>query len=138
MSGGIAIELGGEFAQRLPELAVPWKASRACDPELIVLNESLAGELSLDPARLRTERGVRFLLGDELPEAATPVAQAYAGHQFGAYSPRLGDGRALLLGELDDASGSRRDLHLKGSGAHRSREAATASPRSAPCCGSTW
>ena len=60
--------------------------------------------------------GVRLLVGAEVPDGATPVAQAYAGHQFGGYSPRLGDGRALLLGELVDADGRLRDLHLKGSG----------------------
>ncbi len=59
---------------------------------------------------------MRLLTGQGVPEGATPVAQAYAGHQFGAYSPRLGDGRALLLGELADARGGLRDLHLKGSG----------------------
>ena len=51
-----------------------------------------------------------------MPDGADPVAQAYAGHQFGGYSPRLGDGRALLLGELTDGDGRLRDLHLKGSG----------------------
>ncbi|MDN5931855.1 MAG: YdiU family protein [Pseudonocardia sp.] len=56
------------------------------------------------------------LLGHGLPDGVTPVAQAYAGHQFGGYQPRLGDGRALLLGELTDEQGRRRDVHLKGSG----------------------
>ena len=59
---------------------------------------------------------MRLLAGTVVPDGATPVAQAYAGHQFGGYSPRLGDGRALLLGELVDADGHLRDLHLKGSG----------------------
>lgn len=81
-----------------------------------MLNEPLAAELGLDPAALRTDAGVRLLLGLELPEGATPVAQAYAGHQFGGYSPRLGDGRALLLGELRDRGGRLVDWHLKGSG----------------------
>ena len=57
-----------------------------------------------------------MLVGNAVPEGATPVAQAYAGHQFGGFSPRLGDGRALLLGEVLDVHGRRRDLHLKGSG----------------------
>ena len=57
-----------------------------------------------------------MLAGNAVPEGAAPVAQAYAGHQFGGYSPRLGDGRALLLGEVLDVHGRRRDLHLKGSG----------------------
>src|SRR6185295_11409957 len=55
-------------------------------------------------------------VGNVVPEGALPVAQAYAGHQFGMYSPVLGDGRALLLGEVIDVHGRRRDLHLKGSG----------------------
>ena len=65
------------------------------------------------------------------------VAQAYAGHQFGGFSPRLGDGRALLLGELVDRAGVPHDLHLKGRAPRRSRAGATAGPRSARCCAST-
>ncbi len=57
-----------------------------------------------------------MLVGNVVPEGAEPVAQAYAGHQFGGLSPRLGDGRALLLGEVLDIHGVRHDLHLKGSG----------------------
>ena len=60
--------------------------------------------------------GVGFLTGNMVPDGAVPVAQAYAGHQFGGYSPRLGDGRALLLGEVVDPRGRLRDIHLKGSG----------------------
>lgn len=110
------IELGSRFARELPELAVPWRAEDAPDASLLVLNAQLAVELRLDPDALRRPDGVRLLTGQGVPEGATPVAQAYAGHQFGAYSPRLGDGRALLLGELADARGGLRDLHLKGSG----------------------
>src|SRR4051794_311409 len=97
-------------------MAVPWQAAEAPDPRLLVLNEPLATELGLDPAWLRSPDGVRLLVGTDVPAGATPVAQAYAGHQFGGYNPRLGDGRALLLGELVDADGHVRDLHLKGSG----------------------
>ena len=110
------ISLDDSFARALPELSAPWQAMRPEDPAILALNDRLARELGLDPAVLRTESGVRFLLGNELPEGASPVAQAYAGHQFGGYSPRLGDGRALLLGEITDVSGRARDLHLKGSG----------------------
>jgi uncharacterized protein YdiU (UPF0061 family) len=85
-------------------------------PELLILNEPLASELGLDVDLLRSPAGVAFLVGNLLPDGATPLAQAYAGHQFGGYVPRLGDGRALLLGELVDRAGRRRDLHLKGSG----------------------
>ena len=110
------LTLEDSFARELPEMALRWKAETAPAPELLVLNEPLAVELGLDPEQLRTADGVRLLVGNSLPEDARPVAQAYAGHQFGGYSPQLGDGRALLLGELRLRDGSVRDLHLKGSG----------------------
>jgi uncharacterized protein YdiU (UPF0061 family) len=97
-------------------MAISWEAETAPAPELLVLNEPLAAELGLDPSYLRRPDGSRLLVGNSLPEDAHPVAQAYAGHQFGGYSPRLGDGRALLLGEVTHRDGSVRDLHLKGSG----------------------
>ena len=112
----LTVILGSHFARELPELAAPWVAEHAPDPRLLVLNEALAAELRLDPASLRSPEGVRLLVGNLVPDDATPVAQAYAGHQFGGYVPRLGDGRALLMGELSDAEGGLRDLHLKGSG----------------------
>jgi uncharacterized protein YdiU (UPF0061 family) len=111
-----SVALDARFARDLPEMALPWQAEEAPDPRLLVLNEPLAAELGLDAAALRSGDGVRLLTGVSVPTGATPVAQAYAGHQFGGYSPRLGDGRALLLGELVDADGRLRDLHLKGSG----------------------
>jgi uncharacterized protein YdiU (UPF0061 family) len=104
------------FALELAEMALPWQAEEAPDPRLLVLNERLATELGLGPAWLRSSEGVRLLTGRFVPSGAVPVAQAYAGHQFGGYSPRLGDGRALLLGEVVDAAGHLRDVHLKGSG----------------------
>ena len=88
----------------------------ATAPSLLVLNDDLAHELGADSRVLRSPDGVDVLVGNAVPDGAEPVAQAYAGHQFGGYSPRLGDGRALLLGEVVDATGHRRDLHLKGSG----------------------
>ena len=103
------------YAREVPGLSVPWTAAPAPAPELLVLNEELAVELGVDPAELREPSGVALLVG-QAPEGVTTVAQAYAGHQFGVYSPRLGDGRALLLGEVIDIQGRRRDLHLKGSG----------------------
>ncbi|MGY4542167.1 uncharacterized protein YdiU (UPF0061 family) [Arthrobacter sp. UYNi723] len=112
----LTLTFGGRFARELEELAVPWQAEEAPDPQLLVLNEPLAGELGFDPSSLRTPDGTRLLIGNQIPEGATPVAQAYAGHQFGGYSPLLGDGRALLLGEVTDIHGQLRDIHLKGSG----------------------
>ncbi|MEU7908453.1 protein adenylyltransferase SelO family protein [Actinoplanes sp. NPDC049118] len=111
-----AVTLGNRFARELPEMAVPWQAAEPPEPRLLVLDEPLAGELGLDPAWLRGPDGVRLLVGAAVPGGATPVAQAYAGHQFGGFVPRLGDGRALLLGELVDGGGRVLDLHLKGSG----------------------
>lgn len=105
-----------QFARDLPELAVAWRAAEAPEPRLLALNEPLATQLGLDPTWLASPAGLRLLVGAEVPDAVTPVAQAYSGHQFGGYTPRLGDGRALLLGELTDSDGRRRDLHLKGSG----------------------
>lgn len=110
------ITFEGRFARELAELAVPWQAEEAPHPELLVLNEALVDELGMAPEYLRSPEGVRLLLGNHVPAGATPVAQAYAGHQFGGYSPLLGDGRALLLGEIVDDGGRLRDVHLKGSG----------------------
>ncbi|ULP48220.1 protein adenylyltransferase SelO [Mycolicibacter virginiensis] len=106
--------LTADFAREFPELAQPWQAATPPEPKLLVLNEKLAAELGLDPAWLKSAEGLKLLTGTNVPEGATPVAQAYAGHQFGNYVPLLGDGRALLLGEL--AGDHRRDIHLKGSG----------------------
>ena len=85
------------FASELPEMALPWQAEEAPNPRLLVLNEALALELALDPASLRGPDGLRLLSGNLVPDGATPVAQAYAGHQFGGFVPRLGDGRALAV-----------------------------------------
>ncbi|CRZ15119.1 protein adenylyltransferase SelO [Mycolicibacterium neworleansense] len=108
--------LDNRFARALPEMAVAWQAEPAPAPRLLVLNEPLAAELGLDMSWLRTPDGLGLLVGTAVPDGATPVAQAYAGHQFGGYVPLLGDGRALLLGEFVDPGDRLRDLHLKGSG----------------------
>src|SRR6478735_6259465 len=107
--------LDDSYAREVPGLSVPWAAAPVPAPELLVLNEGLAMELGADPAALREPPGVSLLVGQALA-GVTTAAQAYAGHQFGMYVPRLGDGRALLLGEVIDVHGRRRDLHLKGSG----------------------
>jgi uncharacterized protein YdiU (UPF0061 family) len=104
------------YVRELDGLYEPWQASPAPAPRLLALNEPLATELGVDPDALRTPDGVAALVGNATPDGASPVAQAYSGHQFGGFSPRLGDGRALLLGEVLDVHGRRRDLHFKGSG----------------------
>jgi len=115
-ASGSLLTLEDTFVRDLTGLYEPWHAAPAPAPSLVVLNDDLAAELGIDPGRLAGPEGVGFLAGTDLPESAVPVAQAYAGHQFGGYNPRLGDGRALLLGEVLDVNGRRRDIHLKGSG----------------------
>ncbi|WP_172331352.1 YdiU family protein [Mangrovicoccus sp. HB161399] len=90
---------------------VPVKA-----PGLIKVNRALAAELGIDPAALESPEGVAVLAGNHVPDGADPLAQAYAGHQFGGWNPQLGDGRAILLGEVVGPDGARRDIQLKGAG----------------------
>jgi len=85
------------------------------DPRLLVLNQPLAADLGLEPHALEAE-AAGVLSGNLLPEDADPIAMAYAGHQFGVFVPSLGDGRAILLGELRGRDGALRDLQLKGAG----------------------
>ena len=85
-------------------------------PSLLRLNVPLARELGLDADALASPEGVAVLAGNAVPEGVEPIALAYAGHQFGGFVPQLGDGRALLLGELVMPAGERRDVQLKGSG----------------------
>ena len=85
-------------------------------PRLIKLNRRLAVQLGLDPEMLDSPEGAEILSGKRLPDGAEPIAMAYAGHQFGHFVPQLGDGRAILLGEVIDEDGVRRDIQLKGSG----------------------
>jgi len=91
-------------------------AERAVAPSLLQFNHALAKELRLDPMALDSEAGLAIFSGNATPEGAQTLAQAYAGHQFGGFSPQLGDGRALLLGEVIDTQQQRRDIQLKGSG----------------------
>src|SRR5829696_5465653 len=85
-------------------------------PRLVRLNTQLAVDLGLDPDWLASPDGVEVLAGKLVPNGAEPIALAYAGHQFGHFVPQLGDGRAILLGEVIDRHGVRRDIQLKGSG----------------------
>jgi serine/tyrosine/threonine adenylyltransferase len=85
-------------------------------PRLIRINKELALQLGLDPEYLASEEGVQILSGNRVPDNTSAIATAYAGHQFGGFVPQLGDGRAILLGEVIDRDGVRRDIQLKGAG----------------------
>ncbi len=104
------------FARELPGLCVPWQPAAVPAPRLLFFNDALAHELKLDAAALRGAEGAALFAGNALPDGAEPIAQAYAGHQFGGFAPQLGDGRALLIGEVIDRTGRRRDIAFKGSG----------------------
>jgi serine/tyrosine/threonine adenylyltransferase len=88
-------------------------------PRLIEVNHELARLLRIDPSALESADGVEVLAGNRVPEGAEPIATAYAGHQFGHFVPQLGDGRAILLGEVVGTDGVRRDIQLKGAGRTR-------------------
>ncbi len=115
-SAAAVFSFDNSYARDLEGLYVPWKAAEVPQPKLIKFNRSLAMELGLDVAALDFEEGARIFSGNQLPPDIKTIAQAYAGHQFGGFSPQLGDGRALLLGEVIDIQGRRRDIAFKGSG----------------------
>src|SRR6476661_2119573 len=101
--------LPDRFFARLPPTPV-------AGPRLVRLNKKLTRHLRLDPGKLAASEGVEILAGNRVPKRGEPLAMAYAGHQFGTFVPQLGDGRAILLGEVIDRDGVRRDIQLKGSG----------------------
>lgn len=104
------------YARDLEGAYAAWSPAPAPRPTLLRFNHDLARELGLDVAAFTPERCAAIFSGNEVPADALPLAQAYAGHQFGGFSPQLGDGRALLLGEVIDRYGQRRDIAFKGSG----------------------
>ncbi|MFG6448841.1 YdiU family protein [Roseateles sp. BYS180W] len=104
------------LARTVAQAGVPWQAHAAPQPAWLFFNAPLAQQLGLDAALLGSEQGLQWWSGREPLPGAAPLAQAYAGHQFGGFSPQLGDGRALLLGDFVGPTGQRWDLALKGSG----------------------
>ncbi|MCB2109748.1 MAG: YdiU family protein [Defluviimonas sp.] len=104
------------FAREMEGFYVRWQGARVPRPEVLRLNRDLAAALGFEPSALAGAEGAAVLSGAQAPEGALPLAMVYAGHQFGGFSPQLGDGRALLVGEIVDPRGRRSDLHLKGSG----------------------
>lgn len=103
------------YAALPPRFYAPVKPTTVANPQLVVFNRSLAEELGLDPDIIEPQAAAIFS-GNELAEDSTPIAMAYAGHQFGHFVPQLGDGRAILLGERRDRDGVLRDIQLKGPG----------------------
>ncbi|TVQ54241.1 MAG: YdiU family protein [Rhodobacteraceae bacterium] len=112
----LAIPFDNAYA-RLPErFYVRMAPEPVAAPRLVKLNRPLADLMGLDADALESAEGVAMLAGNATPAGAAPLAAAYAGHQFGGWSPQLGDGRAILLGEVIGRDGVRRDIQLKGSG----------------------
>jgi uncharacterized protein YdiU (UPF0061 family) len=110
------IQFDNSYA-RLPErFFATINPLRSPSPALIQVNDALAIELGLQPEWLKSPAGVDVLSGRAIAMGSEPIAQAYAGHQFGNFVPQLGDGRAILLGEIVDRQGRRRDIQLKGAG----------------------
>ena len=111
-----SFQFDNSYFRDLEGFYAAWQGTQFPAPAILRLNKPLARELGLNPEALDTPEGAAILSGKTAPEGAAPLAMAYAGHQFGGFSPQLGDGRALLLGEVIDQSGKRQDIHLKGSG----------------------
>jgi uncharacterized protein YdiU (UPF0061 family) len=112
----VTIDFDNSYA-RLPEhFYARLSPTQVAEPKLIKVNRELALTLGIDPDWLAGPGGLAMLSGNRLPDGAEPLAQAYAGHQFGQFVPQLGDGRAILIGEVVGRDGRRRDIQLKGSG----------------------
>jgi uncharacterized protein YdiU (UPF0061 family) len=111
-----AFPFDNSYARELQGFYAPWKPAQVPAPQLLFFNRELAEALGLPADALDGPAGAAVFAGNAVPPGAAPLAQAYAGHQFGHFAGRLGDGRALLLGEVIDAGGQRRDIALKGSG----------------------
>ncbi len=110
------LNFDNSFAKELKDFYEFTKADRSTSPKLIKFNESLAKELGPEWEKLKSDYGLLIFSGNDSPKGSQPLSQAYSGHQFGGFSPLLGDGRALLLGEVIDKDNIRRDIQLKGSG----------------------
>jgi len=109
-------EFDNTYSRELTGCYVPYEPRAVAKPTLLRFNRSLAEELGLNVAGLDDVALARLFSGGEMPAGAAPLAQAYAGHQYGGFVPQLGDGRAMLLGEVLDRHGRRRDIAFKGSG----------------------
>lgn len=110
------IPFDNSYAIQMEGFYAPMEGAKVPAPEIIEFNTELATELGLDVEDLNSKEGAEVFAGNTIPLGASPLAQVYAGHQFGGFSPQLGDGRALLIGEVIDQNNNRRDIQLKGSG----------------------
>ncbi|WP_020591398.1 protein adenylyltransferase SelO [Kiloniella laminariae] len=113
---GLHIAFDNSFARLHEAFYTKQNPQPVSTPALIKVNEELADLLDISAEALVSDQGLAVLAGNAIPEGAEPLAAVYAGHQFGGWSPRLGDGRAILLGEVVGKDGIRRDIQLKGSG----------------------
>jgi uncharacterized protein YdiU (UPF0061 family) len=110
------IPFDNHYASLGKDFYVSTTPSPVPNPEMIIYNHELGAELGLSDTCLNSPDGTAILAGNRVPEGAEPLAMAYSGHQFGHFNPQLGDGRALLLGQIFSPDGTLRDMHLKGSG----------------------
>ena len=115
-AGSALFPLEHTYADQLSEFGAPWEPTPVPAAALVELNTSLADDLGLHVERLHGDAAVQVFAGAAVPVGSVPLAQVYAGHQFGSFNPQLGDGRAVLLGEIVAPNGQRYDLSLKGSG----------------------
>jgi uncharacterized protein YdiU (UPF0061 family) len=104
------------YSKLPPEFYSFVKPTLVENPAIIKVNNELAHELNINGVELDSKEGVSILSGNTLPQGAMPLAQVYAGHQFGHFNPQLGDGRAILLGDIIDRNNTTRDIQLKGAG----------------------
>src|SRR6202049_4923137 len=109
------IQFEHSYSALAPRIYARVGPTPVANPQLVVFNRCLAKELGLDSDVIERESAA-MLSGNQLPDDSNPIATAYAGHQFGNFVPQLGDGRAILLGEVLDRNGERRDIQLKGAG----------------------
>ena len=116
VSEPIDFSFANTYATLPPRFFARTSATPVAAPRLIKINDVLARQLGLDPDALATPEGIAILTGNRVAAGSEPIALAYAGHQFGHFVPQLGDGRALLLGEVIAQDGRRYDIQLKGSG----------------------
>lgn len=112
----VNIPFDNTYIQLPDSFYVPQRPAHVPDPKLVLLNPELAAKLAIDAKWAESKAGIDAFSGNAVPDGAQPLAQAYAGHQFGNFVPQLGDGRAILLGEIIASDGRRYDLQLKGSG----------------------